>query len=361
MTQTTLVGVTAFNITSPSSAQYNTNLLVISGSGNLYIATHPGVSPTTFDKEIGIAGQATYLPGTDLWLCTDVGATIVIYYSQDGSTVDLGTLNLAPGSQVATNSGNYPHLQGSVTASGAAGQPLFISLPLLNNQIAGPLNGTEQFDITAFSSLIFVIILNNPGITLNKNNFGHLEVIQGSNTQSPSAFDTAEWLVNDTVIGEVVYTLQVPVRDRLLQSAILTLFTNGIATPWNAKLQMYGSSETITAKRYVHQGGLLTPGAPSGTTAVIAGNAIGTTTTFIESYNGPASLKVIKDNTTSVCAARLYYNNSGALTPYLSYVQIAAGAVAGTLSDDVILPMRPVELSLAIGAAAANNYAVLNQ
>lgn len=102
MTNYTLVGTKAVNLPNPQK-QYDGNLVILTGTGNLYYSNQAGVSPTTYDGVMTTTGVITRLPTAETWVCTDAGQTISANWSTDGTVLTPGEVTLSPGTAVNIN------------------------------------------------------------------------------------------------------------------------------------------------------------------------------------------------------------------------------------------------------------------
>jgi len=317
----------------------STDALTVQNTGNtaVYISRNPGVDGFTFEHVIGPGGDWTWPAETPLFVAVGIGLKGQISYGPNGSSVNSGT--------TFTQNSNQPTLIYSAPITYPTGA-FSKGITKVNIQIA------------QFASVFFTITgnLNSYPIPLTYTNFMRITAQQSGDAVGSVVQDVAEYVLN-TMNSIACSTLQIPVRNKNL-TVIFELFKANAGDQMSGThtLNVFGSNETLTTPRYIHNS-LDLFGSTGGAFYQQYGPATGYTDYYINSKNGATFLSGVNltGSPGAVNSAGLSYmvmqmGDAGVLVPLTSVSSPSIGQSATVIN--AIAPLRP--LIIRIGTASPN-------
>lgn len=343
MTNYTLVGKKAVNLPNPQK-QYDGNLVILTGTGNLYYSNQAGVSPTTYDGVMTTTGVITRLPDAETWVCTDDGQTISANWSTDGTVLTPGEVSLSPGTSININ--------GTVPIS-----------------VATPVNVIPQN--SAFPILNVSNVPSTYSVTLtNLTGYGTLALrVYGGSAQNPGTHVFVGNLMWEDLLGNVIateevvwdfsggFTMQLPVKGPVLvinlnsyasivigvniQSVIVEGLTSIL--PYSYRHYYNGSPPFFTAGTLNGYGGSNDRG---GIYADYTESLTTLSRLFIDSHGGPAQLwlNIVTVNTGGQFSIQTLAPDPGSafITETAARVFVSSMTTALFGAQSLILPNAPL-------------------
>ena len=302
----------------------NSDALTVQNTGitSVYISRYPGVDSNTFEHVIGPGGDWTWPAQTALFVAVGVGLKGQISYGPNGSTVNSGS--------TYTQNSNQPTLIYSVPITYPTG--VFSKIVTKTN-----------IQISQFASMFFTLTgnLNSYPLPITLTNFMRITAQQSGDTSGVVVQEVAEYILN-TMNSLACSTLQIPVRNKNL-SVIFEMYKVNAADPMSGThtLNVFGSNEVITASKYIHNSLDLFGTIPIGGIFSQLVNNTGSTTFFLGTKNGPATLSLFNNNTTTSGYVNISYAENGGSNNYVGLVATGATPGSGPIIA-TIFPMRPI-------------------
>lgn len=367
------------------------------GPDTVFIGSDPSLSYLT-GTALVLGASSSRAENTELWVCTAPGdsATVELIYGAGSSFTDgtqqvqiSGDVNLAPGSQVGIDglvqvagsidvtggSINVSSITGDVSVDGSVvdiGSSVRLgAIPVLLSQATLTLPaGTGGFilpaqgnvDVSPYNSILVIIDQTSPVGTPIETAYMQLAIIQSEISGAHQTRDQAEYLIGTSLSGSS-QSLQVPVKNSVANIVVggtrpTTSYAGSVIS-----YRLYGSGETLSRNRYIHNISGALGNMPDGGMARAAISTAPTTLTqFLNTINTPLAYYMYKDQSVSAWVLNIQAAQQGAIQSLATVVLQTGGANFVSATGTQLMPQLPIRINLqASAAASANNFAALQQ
>ena len=322
---------------------------VISNDGprTVYLGPDSSVSPTNYGQLLQAnGGSVTRDGGQPTWAVCGNG---------DSSTVSVLYDATSAGAPAPTSVGLLSNAEliqnwsGTSTAlSGGAGTVSLINLLLDSNVL----------DIRDYSTIRFVISARGTATPDPTKYISSLFSTRDEGNDITISFYEPQWLLQVNPPSGNWASIDFPVDGEKLQATVRV--TSAAAIPsidWN--ISAWGYTLPINAPKYESTGNGYVGSASRGGFASVSQAVIGTTTSYIDSKAGLASLMLNRLLNTALVTATLEALEDGVATQ-IAQLSIPAGAtLPNAVMAQLALPMRPLRLTTTVATAATTARATL--